>query len=192
MRKMSRRLWFFCVSILGLTGSFGDRAEARYPNAYRKAQEKKKRNAESLESVPYYWSPDRLNAELGVAPNAECPEDLCRVVYFHRDPGCAVCRKMAAMLFRTLRDGFSEDIRKQRILLRYVDMEAPKFARTVYELGVHSPSLFLVEVRGRKDVRAIQLEKIWSNSGNETVFRAYVSGELRNFLEEMRTGRKER
>lgn len=131
---------------------------------------------------PYALAQSELEAKLKISPNSSVSEDFLRVVYFHRTPGCATCQKMAKLVFQTVKEDFSEEAQKRKLVIRYVNFEEPKFAPLVQALNVRSPSLFLIEVQGGKDVRAWNLNQIWSLSGNENAFRTYVGHEIRSHL----------
>lgn len=132
---------------------------------------------------PYHLSPQELDARLGVSAETPRPEDFLRVVYFYRNPGCATCQKMSRMVFDTLKRDFSPEIQTRKIVLRYLNLEDPKHARLVKTLNISSPSLFVVQVKAGKDVRILQLNRIWSLSGDAVRFQDYISRKIKEKLQ---------
>lgn len=132
---------------------------------------------------PYHLSSRELDARLGVSAETPLPEDFLRVVYFYRNPGCATCQKMSRMVFDTMQSVFSPEIQARKIVLRYLNLEDPKHAQLVKVLNVTSPSLFIVRVKAGKDVRILQLNRIWSLSGDAVRFQDYISRKIKEKLQ---------
>ncbi len=140
-------------------------------------------NENQAQEVPYHWTPQELDQQLNVQKD-ENPSEFLRVVYFHRNPGCSSCQKMAKMLYSTIQTEFAQEAEQKKIVLRYMDFEKPENAVIVKTLKIQSSTLILFQIRDGRTIRARKLTQIWALCGDKTQFQQYISSEIHSFINE--------
>ena len=141
--------------------------------------------AVELPEVPYHMSSQELDKSLSVDPEISIPQEYVRILYFHRDPGCATCQKMSKMVFQIVKKSFSEEARKKKVVLRYYDFEESKNEKLTKTFRITSPSLVILQMKSGNTSKAKFADQIWPLSGNSEKFFRYVEKEIREYLDEL-------
>lgn len=131
---------------------------------------------------PYYLTVEKLDEALGVDKDTEKAKDYVRVIYFHRVPGCATCQMMSKYIFETVQKSFSGELKNKKVILRYYNFEDPKNEKLVKTFKVKSPSMFVIQGTGGKDVKAKNADQIWPLASDKKKFMEYVEKEIRDYF----------
>jgi hypothetical protein len=108
--------------------------------------------------------------------------DTLVVYYFHSTKRCANCLKIEAYTKGALDSNFASPLKDGLIVWRMIntDEDANKHYRDDYQL--YTKSVILSAVRGGKEVRWKNLDKVWDFLGDEAAFKKYISDEVIAFM----------
>ncbi len=170
--KMSREnLWICTLIAVFCLSSVGRAADVNVTNV-------------ADDKPPYYMTDKALDESLEIDTKIEQPEELVRVIYFHRSPGCSTCQKMSKYVYQTIKTRFAKEVAHRQLVLRYRNFEDPKNAVLVQRLKIKSPSLAILWIKDGKPVKAKLATKIWSLAGEKDKFFDYVQEEIGTYLQE--------
>lgn len=130
---------------------------------------------------PYYLSDSELDKKLTIDEKVKAPQEYLWIIYFHRVPGCETCQLMSKYVFETVKTKFADEIKTKNMVLRYKNFEIKQNAALVKKLGVKSPSLYIVEIKEGKIVKAKQADQIWSLAADKEKFIEYVAEVINKF-----------
>ncbi len=117
------------------------------------------------------------------APASAEPSSTVVVTYFHTTARCLSCLKIEELTNATMTMRFAGPIAEKRIVWQTMNLDEPANAHFVKDYGLYTKSVVLSEVRGDREVRWKNLEKVWDLLGDADAFQAYVEREVQAFLE---------
>jgi hypothetical protein len=124
----------------------------------------------------------------GAAANAAAPPPLAEgqrkiiVYYFHGKVRCATCIKIENYTREAVETGFKEQVAKNLIEFRVVDVDEPDNRHFVAEYLLYTKTVVLSAMEGTKQLRWKNLEKIWELQPTKEVFIKYIQNEITAFM----------
>ncbi len=111
-------------------------------------------------------------------------ENRVDVYYFYGDPRCPTCRKLESYTRETVEKDFKTQVSSGAVVFRPVNVDKKENEHFVKKYKLYTKSVVLSLVRGGKETKYANLEKVWQYVGNKKKFRDYVGGEITKFLGE--------
>ena len=105
------------------------------------------------------------------------------VYYFHRTIRCPSCEKIQALAQRAVEDGFAGELADGRMQWLVINIDEPRNKHFEDDYQLQAQSVVLSEMRGGKETRWKNLEKVWNLLDDDAVFVRYVQGEIRAFVQ---------
>lgn len=103
--------------------------------------------------------------------------------YFHSTFRCASCTKIEKWSYEAIKNSFPTALEEGKLLWRPVNVEKPENKRFIKQYSLFTKSLIITEVKGGKEIRWKNLNKVWELLRNQEKFFSYVTREVRNYLE---------
>jgi hypothetical protein len=104
------------------------------------------------------------------------------VYYFHGKVRCATCIKIENYTREAVETGFKEQVAKNLIEFRVVDVDEPDNRHFVAEYLLYTKTVVLSSMEGAKQLRWKNLEKIWELQPTKEVFIKYIQNEITAFM----------
>jgi len=116
---------------------------------------------------------------------AEIPCGEVKIVayYFHGTFRCPSCTKIEKWSYEAIRKSFPTALEEGTLLWKPVNLEEPGNKHFVEQYSLFTKSLIITEVKGGKQIRWKNLNRVWELLGNQEKFFNYVTHEVRDYLE---------
>jgi hypothetical protein len=116
---------------------------------------------------------------------AEIPSEEVKIVayYFHGTFRCPSCTKIEKWSYEAIKNSFPAALEEGKLLWRPINVEKPENKHFVEQYNLFTKSLIITEVKGGKQTRWKNLNKVWELLGNQEKFFSYVTDEVRSYLE---------
>ncbi len=121
-------------------------------------------------------------AESPAASPVQADETKVIAYYFHLTARCVTCRAIEAYSREVIEQRFGGDIASGRLQFKLVNVQFKENRHFVKDFELVGQGLVLVEMRGGRPGRWVNLPKIWDLFNDEPAFRAYVRSEAAAFL----------
>ena len=131
---------------------------------------------------PYELDDKELDKKLGVDEKTGTLKDYVCIISFHRIPVCSSCQLMSNHVYETVAERFVDEVKTKQVVLRYRDFEEEKNADLVKKLGIKSPSLAVLQIKGGKMVKAKLAATIWSLAAEKEKFMDQVEEDINWYL----------
>jgi len=127
-----------------------------------------------------------LDRYFGVAEEnlGKTPGEYVWIVYFHRLPECEACRVMSGHLQKLLTSQFHDEMKRQRIVLRYRNFEEDSNAALVQKFKIASPALAVMLIKDGKPIKAKLAGRIWSLTAEKQKLFDYLGDMIQTYLRE--------
>lgn len=112
-----------------------------------------------------------------------CGEVKIVAYYFHGTFRCPSCTKIEKWSYEAIRKSFPTALEQGRLLWKPVNLEEPENKHFVEQYSLFTKSLIITEVKGEKEIRWKNLNRVWELLGNQEKFFSYVTQEVRDYLE---------
>ena len=103
------------------------------------------------------------------------------VYYFHRTIRCPACEMIEALAQKAVEEGFADELAAGRIEWRIINLDEPENKHFEEDYRLPMQSVIVSEVRGGKEVRWKNLDKVWDLLNDDTGFVRYVQDEIRAY-----------
>ena len=127
-----------------------------------------------------------LTGETGAAEkDVEIPSEREKVIvyYFHGTYRCPSCTKIEKWSYETIKDSFPKALKEDRLLWRPVNVDKPENRHFIKEYSLFTKSLIIAEVKGEKQTKWKNLDKVWRLLRDQEKFSAYVTQEVKNYMD---------
>ncbi len=116
---------------------------------------------------------------------AEIPSEREKVIvyYFHGTYRCPSCTKIEKWSYEAIKDSFPKALKEDRLLWKSVNVEKPENRHFIKEYSLFTKSLIITEVKGEKQTKWKNLDKVWRLLRDEEKFSAYVTQEVKNYMD---------
>ena len=116
---------------------------------------------------------------------AEIPSEREKVIvyYFHGTYRCPSCTKIEKWSYEAIKDSFPKALEEDRLLWKPVNVDKPENRHFVKEYSLFTKSLIITEVKGEKQTKWKNLDKVWRLLRDQEKFSAYVTQEVKNYMD---------
>lgn len=105
------------------------------------------------------------------------------VYYFHGISRCTTCLTMERFAREAVEGTFAAELAAGRLAWRSVDYDEPESKHFVTDYGLVASAVVVVPTKPDGDKAWRNLGRIWDLVGDEESFKAYVVGQVREFLD---------
>jgi len=102
--------------------------------------------------------------------------------YFHGRVRCTSCVRIGNLSGKAIRERFPEELRKGLLAFREVNIDEPENRHFIDDYGLSGQSLVIVEYRNGRQVRWMNLEKVWTLLDSEKEFFPYVQEGVSSYM----------
>lgn len=125
---------------------------------------------------------------MALAPLAQTGEDAKGVhvvaYYFHGTFRCSTCHKLEQYSKEAIEANFKDALSSGKLEFRAINIEVKGNEHYANDYKLYTKSLILSLVKDGKQVKWINLDKIWEYVGNKQRFMDYVKSGVADFLKE--------
>ena len=116
---------------------------------------------------------------------AEIPSEREKVIvyYFHGTYRCPSCTKIEKWSYEAIKDSFPKALKEDRLLWKPVNVEKPENRHFIKEYSLFTKSLIITEVKGEKQTKWENLDKVWRFLRDQEKFFAYVTQKVKNYMD---------
>jgi hypothetical protein len=113
---------------------------------------------------------------------AETAAPIIRVYYFHRTMRCPSCEKIESLARMAVEEGFAGELAMGGMQWRIVNIDEPQNKHFEDDYRLQAQSVIVSELRGGKETRWKNLEKVWDLLDDDARFVRYVQDEIRAYI----------
>ncbi|MGD9246139.1 MAG: nitrophenyl compound nitroreductase subunit ArsF family protein [Desulfobacterales bacterium] len=127
-----------------------------------------------------------LTGETGAAEkDAKISSEGARIIvyYFHGTYRCPSCTKIEKWSYEAIKHSFLKELKEGRLLWKPVNVDKPENRHFVKEYSLFTKSLIITEVKGEKQTKWKNLDKVWQLLRDQEKFSAYVTQEVKNYMD---------
>jgi len=96
---------------------------------------------------------------------------------------CPSCEKIEALAQKTVEKGFVDELATGKMQWRVINIDEPQNKHFEDDYQLQAQSVVLSEMRGGKQIRWKNLEKVWDLLDDDTSFTSYVQDEIRAYVQ---------
>ena len=123
-----------------------------------------------------------LNVQ-GVAGNQEPPPSRAFVAtYFHTTMRCPTCQRIENLAEKVVKKTFAKELKSGALVWRAVNVDEPENRHYKSDYQLFTKSIILSELKGGKETRWKNFDKIWLLVRDEDAFNQYVASEISAWL----------
>jgi hypothetical protein len=117
--------------------------------------------------------------------DADIPPERDKVIvyYFHGTYRCPSCTKIEKWSYEAIKDSFPKALKEDRLLWKPVNVDKPENTHFIKEYSLFTKSLIITEVQGDQQTKWKNLDKVWRLLRDQEKFFAYVTQEVRNYMD---------
>ena len=112
------------------------------------------------------------------------PQAKVIAYYFHGSFRCVTCTNMEKYSKEALETHFKDELASGKLEFKAVNVEEKGNEHFVNDYQLYTKSLILSMVKGGKEVKSKNLDKIWELARNKQKFMNYVTGEVSAFMKD--------
>ena len=127
-----------------------------------------------------------LIGETGAAEkDAKISSERAKVIvyYFHGTYRCPSCTKIEKWSYEAIKHSFLKALKEGRLLWKPVNVDKPENRHFVKEYSLFTKSLIITEVKGEKQTKWKNLDKVWQLLRDQEKFSAYFTQEVKNYMD---------
>ncbi len=102
--------------------------------------------------------------------------------YFHRTIRCPSCTRIEELAKQAVEQACAGELSSGRVMWASVNLDEPENAHYDKDYKLTAQSVVLSEVRGDREMRWKNLQKVWDLFNDEAAFTAYVQEEVLAWL----------
>ncbi len=102
--------------------------------------------------------------------------------YFHGTDRCPSCTKIEKWSYEAMKNSFPKALKQGRLLWKPVNIDKPENRHFIKEYGLFTKSLIITEVKGEKQTKWKNMDKVWQLLRDQEKFSAYVTQEVKKYL----------
>jgi hypothetical protein len=120
-----------------------------------------------------------------VEKDAKIPSEREKIIvyYFHGTYRCPSCTKIEKWSYEAIKESFPKALKEDRLLWKPVNVDKSENRHFIKEYSLFTKSLIITEVKGEKQTKWKNLDKVWRLLRDQEKFFAYVTQELRNYMD---------
>ena len=127
-----------------------------------------------------------LTGKTGAAEkDAKISSERAKVIvyYFHGTYRCPSCTKIEKWSYEAIKHSFLKALKEGRLLWKPVNVDKPENRHFVKAYSLFTKSLIITEVKGEKQTKWKNLDKVWRLLRDQEKFSAYVTQEVKNYMD---------
>lgn len=105
------------------------------------------------------------------------------VYYFHGNFRCASCTHIEKLTKEAVESGFADHIKSGLLSFKTINIEKPGYGHFVQDYQLYTKSVVLSLVKGGKEVKFKNLDKVWEYLRDPNRFDDYVRSGVAEYLE---------
>ena len=109
--------------------------------------------------------------------------DVDIVYYFMTSARCVSCMKIEEYTRETVQRDFARELEEGSLIWRMIEVDVPANSHFIKQYQLFTKSVVLSKIRGGRETEWKNLDKVWPLLNDKETFTAYVSDEVRTFLE---------
>lgn len=116
---------------------------------------------------------------------AETPSEREKIIvyYFHGTYRCPSCTKIENWSYEAIKASFPKALQEDRLLWKPVNVDKPENRHFITEYSLVTKSLIITKVKGEKQAKWKNLDKVWLLLRDQEKFFAYVTQEVRTYMD---------
>ena len=117
--------------------------------------------------------------------DAEIPSEREKVIvyYFHGTYRCSLCTTTERMVYEAIKGSFPKALKEDRLLWKPVNVDKPENRHFIKEYSLFTKSLIITEIKGEKQTKWKNLDKVWRLLRDQEKFSAYITQEVKNYMD---------
>jgi len=115
---------------------------------------------------------------------AKGPSHNIVVTYFHNTFRCPTCHRIEELSSQAVNLNFEDEMKSGKVVWRVINVDEPEKKHYIKDYQLYTKSLIISEMRGGKEVRWKNLEKVWTFVRSKEKFDKYVKTEIKEWLKE--------
>lgn len=139
---------------------------------------------EAGKKPPVTANPDDRKTDSVAAEDSTAAAPTFVAYYFHGTRRCSNCRKIEAYSAEAIQAGFADELKDGRLEWRVVNIDESENRHYIQDYQLYTKSVVLSSMTGGKEIKWINLDKIWQLLGDKEKFIDYVQEETRAFMGE--------
>lgn len=124
----------------------------------------------------------KQNAAPAAKANPVTAEKKLQVYYFMTTYRCRSCTFIEQTTRQALDEQFAAEQKSGRIQFNMINIDETQNKHFVDEYGLYTKSVVLSDLKGGKQQRWKNLDKVWNLIGDEGAFKAYIIKEVNTYL----------
>lgn len=104
--------------------------------------------------------------------------------YFHGNMRCSTCHKLEQYSKEAIEVNFKDELQSEKLEFKVVNVEDKGNEHYAKDYQLYTKSLILSLVKDSKEIKWINLNKIWEYVGNKEKFINYVKAGINDLLKE--------
>ncbi|MFA5063629.1 MAG: nitrophenyl compound nitroreductase subunit ArsF family protein [Candidatus Omnitrophota bacterium] len=104
--------------------------------------------------------------------------------YFHGNFRCPTCYKLETYSREAIETNFKDELNSGKLVFNVINTDENENSHFINDYRLYTKSLILSLVKDGKQVRWVNLDKIWEYAGNKQKFIEYVKSGVVDFLGE--------
>jgi len=105
------------------------------------------------------------------------------VSYFYTTYRCPSCETIEKWSHEAITDSFSEALKEGRLIWRAVNVDKPENKHFIKDYNLFTKSLIISEIRGEKEMKWKNMDKVWQLLRDQHKFFSYVTLGVKQYLE---------
>jgi hypothetical protein len=120
---------------------------------------------------------------LGIAANASAKGDTkLKLYYFHATVRCETCLKIEEFTKNAVNRYFDKELKSGKLEMLSLDFLEKKNEKLAKKYKVESQELILSVQKNGKEIKKINLDKIWEEIADVEKFQTYIKNQIQKYL----------
>ncbi len=166
-------LWIVVAIVMGMWGSLGSTANGKDVMA----EEPTEAISEKSEAK------DSLERRTDSVDAPKLVEHQVVAYYFHGNVRCASCRKIEAYTKEAIDSAFGDALKCGSLEWRVINTDSSQHEHYLKDYQLYTRSVVISDIHKGKETRWKNLEKVWELLGDQEEFSAYITNEVRLFMD---------
>lgn len=120
----------------------------------------------------------------GICDSCGCSSCVA-VLYFHTNMRCATCKTIEQYTKEAIEKSFGDELKAKKICLQVINTEEKGNEHFMNDYQLYTKAVVLALVKNDKQVKFVNLTKIWELTNSKEKFENYVAEETAKYLKEL-------
>jgi len=105
--------------------------------------------------------------------------------YFHGSFRCATCRRIEQYSKEAVEENFKNELAEGKVVFKEINIEEKGNEHFAKDYQLYTKSLVISLIKDNKEIKFLNLTKVWEYAGDKQKFHDYVKTEVANYLKEL-------